>query len=75
MLHFMFCFAKCCSLYCTLNGPNSHISKSIETENIYMYADDTLIECKSKNIDTVATKVQEANVQLVYANKLSINLS
>ena len=52
---------------------------SIETDgNIYMYADDTLIVCKSNNLEIVAEKIQKALTQMCNwctANKLSINFS
>ena len=52
---------------------------SIETDgNIYMYADDTLIVCKSNNLEIVAEKIQKALTQMYNwctANKLSINFS
>ena len=55
------------------------IFKSIETEGkIYMYADDTLIVCRSKDIDIVTSNIQDAlNKMFTWctANKLSLNLS
>ena len=55
------------------------IFKSIKTEGkIYMYADDTLIVCKSNNIDIVTSSIQRAlNNMFIWctANKLSLNLS
>ena len=54
------------------------IFKSIDTDGqIYMYADDTLIVCKSNDIDIVTSKVQDSlNKMLIWcnANKLSMNL-
>ena len=55
------------------------IFKSIDTMGkIYMYADYTLIVCKSKDIKNVTTQVQNALGEMFTwctANKLSINLS
>ena len=55
------------------------IFKSIETTGkIYMYADDTLIICKSNDIQTVTSDIQSALCKMFTwctANKLSINLS
>ena len=55
------------------------IFKSIDTEGkIYMYADDTLIVCKSNDIDIVTSCVHDAlNKMYTWctANKLSLNLS
>ena len=55
------------------------IFKSIDTMGkIYMYADDTRIVCKSKDIQNVTTQVQNALGEMFTwctANKLCINLS
>ena len=55
------------------------IFKSINTPGeIYMYADDTLIVCKSNDIRTVTLDIQNALVKMFTwctANKLSINFS
>ena len=55
------------------------IFKSINTTGkIYMYADDTLIICKSKDIQVVTSEIQNALSKMFTwctANKLSINLS
>ena len=54
------------------------IFKSIDTDRqIYMYADDTLIVCKSNDIDVVTSKVQNTLNRMVSwctASKLSINI-
>ena len=51
---------------------------SIDTDGqIYMYADDTLIVCKSNDIDVVTSKVQNTLNRMVSwctASKLSINI-
>ena len=55
------------------------IFKSIKTTGkIYMYADDTLIICKSKDVKEVTTDTENALVKMFTwctANKLSINVS
>ena len=55
------------------------IFKSIKTTGkIYMYADDMLIICKSKDIKEVTTDIENALVKMFTwctANKLSINVS
>ena len=54
------------------------IFKSIKTTGkIYMYADDMLIICKSKDIQVVTSNIENALVKMLTwctANKLSINV-